>query len=127
MNRTVLVIGPDLGFVFWLCRALDQAGYDAFPARGAGAAAETVSDFHLSPGLVILTASMLGSYELIAHLKELEDVRVLRLAEPGNGNRVAADKVYPHPAEMTAEARSELLKAVSAVLVDNPIPADNSR
>ena len=127
MNRTVLVIGPDLGFVFWLCRALDRAGYDAFPARGVDAAAHTALDFHLSPGLVILTASIPGSNELIAELKQFqEDLRVLRLAAPAGGNH-SADKVYSRPAGMSEETKTELLKAVSAVLADNLVPTDNSR
>ena len=128
VNRTVLVIGSDLGFVFWLGRALDQAGYEAFPARSVDAAAETVSDFHLSPALVILTASLPGSNELIQDLKRSQGpLRVLFLAETANGSHVIADNVYPRPSEMTEESKAELLKAVSAVLVDNPVPADNSR
>jgi DNA-binding response OmpR family regulator len=128
VNRTVLLVGPDLGFVFWLGRALDQAGYEAFPARDLAAAAETVSEFHLTPGLLILTASIPGSKELIADLKRLhEQVRVLCLAEAVGGNHVAADGVYPRPAAMTEAAKAELLKVISAVLVDNPVAADNSR
>ena len=123
MKGIVLVIGPNLGFVFWLGRALDHAGYEAFPARTVDAAAETISDFHLIPELVILTASMPRSNELIADLKRLrEDVRVLRLAEPGDGNNLPSS-----PTQMTEEGKAVLLKAVSAVLVDNRVVANNSR
>ncbi len=129
MNRTVLIVGPDLGFVFWLGRALDEAGYEAFPARTVDAAAETVSDFHLNPGLVILTASMQGSDELIAELRRSQQhLRVLYLAEAANNaTHFIADRVYPRPAEMTEKAKAELLEAVSTILMDNSVAADSSR
>ena len=128
VNRTVLVVGPDLGFVFWLGRALDQAGYEAFPARSAYAAAETVSDFHLRPSLVILAAPVPGSNELIAGLRQSQrHLCVLYLAESANdGTHLIADKVYPRPTELTEEAKADLLKIISAVLVDNPVAADHS-
>src|SRR5260370_6183096 len=32
-TRTVLIVDRELGFVFWLSQALDEAGYRAFPAK----------------------------------------------------------------------------------------------
>ena len=31
--RTILIVDSDLGFVFWLGRALHDAGYEALPAK----------------------------------------------------------------------------------------------
>ena len=31
--QTILIVGRDLGFAFWLGQILDSGGYDAFPAR----------------------------------------------------------------------------------------------
>jgi hypothetical protein len=128
VNKTVLVIGPDLGFVFWLGQTLDRAGYEAFPARSAAAAAETVTEFHLHPGLVILTTWIEGANELIAELRRSQEHRrVLYLAGPTNHGNVVADKIYPRPAEMTERAKAELLEAVSTTLADTSVIAENSR
>ena len=122
MNRRVLVIGPDLEFVFWVCRALDQSGCEAFPARSVEAAAETVSEFHVSPNLVILTAHLPDAANLIASLRQAqENLRVVRLAGLGEEDGMTVDGVHPRPADRTEKAKAELLKVVCHAWERQPI------
>jgi DNA-binding response OmpR family regulator len=120
----VLVIGPDLGFVFWLGRALDQAGYDAYPARSIEAAAETMTEFHLSPGLAILSGSLPGAPEFIEDLRRSHgELRVLKLARAGNSNNhnLLVDHVCPLPADMTEESKIALINLIGGMVEGNHV------
>jgi hypothetical protein len=121
VTRTVLIIGADLAMVFWVGRTLDEAGYDAYPARSVEAAQETLSEFHLSPDLVIVAGTLEGVAALVAGLRQAnEGLRVLAL-DSGKGRHAEADGVHPSPNRGNEEARAELLQTVSAVFAGNAV------
>src|SRR5882724_4454329 len=60
-TRSVLIVDRDLGFVFWLGRALDDAGYQALPAKGIGDATELLGHMNLEIDLLIVSPSMPGA------------------------------------------------------------------
>ena len=114
MNRTVLILGRDLELVFWVGRTLDEAGYDAYPARSVEAAEEVVSEFHLSPALVILAGSLPGGAELITNIRKAnEGLRVLAFSGSGNDRYPDVDRVYPCPESRTETEKAELLRVVA--------------
>src|SRR5689334_22613800 len=58
---TIILVDSDLGFAFWLGRALDGDGYNAFPARSGSSALELLSSIDTVPSLIILGSIEPGS------------------------------------------------------------------
>ena len=59
--KTVLIIDPELGFVFWLGQALDRAGYQALPAKNCEDAAELLKLLNVEIHLLIVGRSVAGA------------------------------------------------------------------
>lgn len=59
--RTVLIVDPELGFVFWLGQALDRAGYQALPAKSCEDAAELLKQLNVEIDLLIVGHSLAGA------------------------------------------------------------------
>ena len=59
-SKTILITDRDLGFVFWLGQLLDDAGYQALPARSSVDAIALQNQFHLKIDLLILNPSLVG-------------------------------------------------------------------
>jgi hypothetical protein len=57
---TVLIVDRELGFVFWLGQALDEAGYQALPARSCEAATDLLKQLHVEIDLLIVGDSVPG-------------------------------------------------------------------
>jgi hypothetical protein len=56
--KTVLLVDDDLGFAFWLGRALDRAGYETWPARSVSAAESLLWEVRLAVDLLVINASL---------------------------------------------------------------------
>src|ERR1700681_144903 len=59
--KTVLIVDPELGFVFWLGQALDRAGYQALPARNCEDATELLKQLNVEIHLLIVGHSVMGA------------------------------------------------------------------
>ena len=82
MQSDVIVIDDDLGFVFWLGHAFDQAGYRAFPARNVSDAMALASDLDIEPGLVIIGGAQQGAVALVnAWRQKFNDLQVIWLED----------------------------------------------
>jgi len=85
VKTAILLIDCELAFVFWLGRALDKAGYEAFPARSIPDAVKLMAELHLSVGLVILNCSLPGAADFIAELRGTQKfVKIIALVEDAN-------------------------------------------
>ena len=119
VNRAILLIDRDLGFSFWLGKALDQAGYQAFPARTVSDAFTLLSDLSLNLCLLILCRSPEGADELVALLRmRNQDLRVVCLSEDGDFDHLplgAPDAFYQKPAGRSENDLAELLRAIARV------------
>lgn len=81
--KTVLIVDDDLGFLFWLAKALGNAGYNVVPAVSISKARSIVSDLALMPDLLIINPAVQASSELIRALKlESPGVRTVAAVEP---------------------------------------------
>jgi ActR/RegA family two-component response regulator len=58
---TVLIVDRDLGFVFWLGQALDQAGYRALPAKSCEDAVDLLKEMPVEIDVLILGNSCAGA------------------------------------------------------------------
>jgi len=71
-QQTVLIVDDDLGFVFWLGRALDESGFAAFPARSIPDAQALLRELKLSLDLLIVNPALPGTAEFIDGLRQSE-------------------------------------------------------
>lgn len=119
MDRAILLIDTDLGFLFWLGQALDRAGYEAFPARGIPDAIALLAELHLTVGSIILNFSLPGAEDFIAGLRHSQNhLKVISLVEyeqqfvpPG------IDAVFCKPSEINERSKAELVQMVQKVVM----------
>ena len=127
MQSDVIVIDDDLGFVFWLGHAFDQAGYRAFPARNVSDAIALASDLDIEPSLVIIGGAQQGAVALVNRWrKKFNDLQVIWLEEgiETRGRHLAeGDLACRRPAFKTAEDSAELLLAIDRALAPVAVSA----
>jgi hypothetical protein len=118
VKTTVLLIDSDLGFVFWLGRALDKAGYEAFPAKSIPGALKLIAELDLSVGLVIVNYSLPGSAEFFVHIRHKQRLaKIVGLVDD-------ADVPIPpevdwqccKPAAIDETSKMELIRQIHGVL-----------
>lgn len=117
--ETILLVDDDLGFVFWLGRLLDGAGYAAFPAKNIEDGRALVAQCRLPVDLLIINAAAIG---LAAFVKELRISRpaleVIVVDGRGFSDANIAQGIFslPKPERFDAGCREELLEIVESVL-----------
>jgi DNA-binding response OmpR family regulator len=68
--KTVLLVDADLGFIFWLGKALDRAGYDALPARSVADARVLLHELNPTIDLVILNPALADAASFVEKLRQ---------------------------------------------------------
>lgn len=117
VDKAVLLIDTDLGFLFWLGQALDRAGYEAFPARGIPQAIALLAEFHLTVGSVILNYSLPGAEGFIIGLRHSQNyLKVISLVEQEQPLPPGVDGICCKPPEINERSRWELVQMVQKVL-----------
>jgi hypothetical protein len=132
VKKAILLVDGDLGFLFWLGRALDHVGYEAFPARDVPDVLDLIAEFHLRVSLLVMNCALSGAESLIRQLRESNnsELRVMCLVEPGEEGAwcpvIPPDLVNGEcvkPREMTDDARTELVRTVHNILRPRPATA----
>jgi DNA-binding NtrC family response regulator len=127
VQSDIIVIDDDLGFVFWLGHAFDQAGYRAFPARNVSDAMALASDLDVEPGLLIIGGAQQGAAALVnAWRRKFNDLQVIWLHEgtKTRGRRLAeGDWECRKPSFRTAQDSDELLLAIDHALAPVAVSA----
>src|SRR5690349_13797748 len=78
--KTAFIVDSDLGFGFWLARGLDQAGYQAYPAKSVAEAIALCGELQVEIDLLILNAGLAEAGEWIERLRQSSDhLRVVAL------------------------------------------------
>jgi len=78
--KTALIVDADLGFGFWLGRGLDQAHYQAFPAKTVADAVALVGEVRVEVDLLVIDPALPDAAELIESLRRSnERLRVVAL------------------------------------------------
>ena len=130
MKPAILVVDCDLGFVFWLGRILDGAGYEAFPARNAPDALKLISELHLSANLIVINYSLSGAAALIATMRRAQkSLKVMALVEDASGpTPPAADAQYCKPRKINDEdpTGAEMLRIIRGLLSKREVIAVRS-
>jgi hypothetical protein len=85
--RTVLIVDQDLGFVFWLGRALDAIGFNALPAKDPGDARRLVDELNVRADVLVADFSADG-VEALAHYlcEENPTLRMVSTAAGATGH-----------------------------------------
>ena len=119
MKPAILVVDCDLGFVFWLGRILDGAGYEAFPARNVPDALKLITELHLSANLIIINYSLSGAATLIATIRRAQkSLKVMALVKDASGpTPPAADAQYCKPRKINEDLTgAEMLRIIRGLL-----------
>jgi hypothetical protein len=126
MQTDVLIIDSDLGFVFWLGHAFDEAGYRAFPARNVSDAMTLARELDIEPGLVIMGDAQPGAGKLIARWRTRHpELRVVWLTENGaeKGSRGGPqDRECRKPALTSIHGITELLLGINEIVSSREAP-----
>jgi DNA-binding response OmpR family regulator len=122
VDKAILLIDTDLGFLFWLGQALDRAGYEAFPARSIPDAIALLADFHLTVGSVILNCLLPGADRFIATLRQSQNyLKVISLAEDEHEPVPGIDAVFCKPSEINERSKAELVRMVQKVVATTSV------
>ncbi len=120
--ETVLIVDNDLGFVFWLGKTLNAAGYEALPAKDAADASALLGELDKTPDLLIVNPALPRIDSLIDRLrrthKQLKVIAIGAFAEPDISNAEAKS----NPSAFDESYKERWLDIVRKVMED-PAPA----
>jgi hypothetical protein len=123
--RRLLVIDHDLLFAFWLGRALDQAGYDSFPAASVENARRLLAELKIVVDLVIISAYIPDANSFLTELRQAQCglAVVAVLDKPAGGSFIFpnADLVEYKPVDLDDDARKDWVETVGTVLMANEV------
>jgi hypothetical protein len=124
VNTPVLVIDGDLGFAFWLTKALDCAGYQAFPAKTAQDASILLSEIPMNLGLLVLTGTPPEADSFLTHLRrQHRDLRVICLLEDDEAGEppFLVDTHFRKPTGRTEYDLAEILAVIDRMFASEPV------
>jgi DNA-binding response OmpR family regulator len=123
MDGAILLIDRDLGLLFWLGHVMDQAGYQAFPARSVPDAVSLLGELHLNISVLILDCSLPGTEGLITALRRSK--RFLKVVcMNGDGQHTCVkgiDALCPKPGGFSPPAVFKWVKALREALSASPV------
>ena len=109
--HTVLIVDDDLRFVFWLGTALNQAGYEALPAKNFPDAIELLNQIKFAIDLLIVNPALQGFADFVNCVTRIP-VPVIAVVEPSRTPPVpilGADLIILKPEIADERWKSELL------------------
>jgi len=122
--KTVLVVDQDLGFVFWVGRALDAMHYFAVPAKSVLDAALLIMQLDLKKvDLLMINLELTGGYDFISAMHRLlPDIRVIGIADDPLKpvNMIGVDAVRPRPDVADEAVRMEWMGWIENLMARSP-------
>ena len=116
---TILLVDSDLGFTFWLGRALDSAGFEALPAKSIPDAMALIDEYHLAVDVLILDPALPGASRLVAFLRRYrQSIKVIAAADPEalRSGFPQVDAVRRRSIEFNDETRQDWVRFVQSIL-----------
>jgi hypothetical protein len=112
-------VDRDLGFVFWLGQALDDAGYHALPAKSLADAKALLGQIDLEIDLLIVSLSLEGAYAFVDALGRFQGyLKVIDVIgdweEPVSAFR-GADASERRPLNHDNASRAQWLRTIQRV------------
>jgi DNA-binding response OmpR family regulator len=126
MSGIILLVDSDLGFLFWLGRVLDQAGYQAFPAKSVVDAVTLVGQLRLPVSVLILDCSLPDAESLITRMRRSRKF-LKTICLGGDGRHVCsnvADAVCVRPVQFDEQSKAKWLHTVRGAVKKTPQPLD---
>jgi DNA-binding response OmpR family regulator len=118
--KTILIVDRDLGFVYWLGRVLDDAGYEAIPARRVPDAIQLLHELHTVVDLLIVNMALPGAADLVRALRRsARPIRVMSLLESPDETPASppgSDAVRSKPEEVDEISKLEWVDAIDRLL-----------
>jgi len=122
---TVLIVERDLGFAFWLGRALDEIGHGSFPAKDVPSAIALIRELNLVVDLLIIAPELSGARPLVQTVREQQEPRGKVISVVKDEKRTAvlpADGYLRKPIPSTFQAQKlECLALIEGLLGRAPI------
>lgn len=119
--KTVLLIEPDLGFVFWLGQALASAGWRAIPAKGIDDAALLLEQLRSEIDLLVVNPGLGGAPDLVDSLRasqpNLQVLLVLGSEEQNTDQIRNASAVLRKPLQLDKVTGALWLRVIEQILV----------
>jgi len=120
-SRTVLILDREVAFAFWLGQTLDQAGYDAFPAKSCEDATALLSQFQIQVDLLVVGSASAGTVAFAGALRRSQrQLKVLAAVgdmEEPDSIFSEADAVKNKPSSAGSAAKMEWLRTIESLLV----------
>lgn len=118
---TVLIVERDLGFAFWLGRALDRIGFGSFPAKDVPSAVSLMRELNLVIDLLIIDPELPDAKSLIQKIrKEESTAKVIFVGKHENPLGLVVDGYLSRP---TSEPeKNECLALIEALLGHAAVP-----
>jgi CheY-like chemotaxis protein len=117
---TILLVDSDLGFIFWLGRALDNVGFEALPAKSTWDAMALVEDYHLAVDVLIIDPSLPGASRLITLLRQSHrPVQVIAATADPEGLRLGfpqVDVIRRRPHDLDDDSRGDWVRLIQSML-----------
>ena len=129
-SKTILITDGDLGFVFWLGQLLDDAGYQALPARSSADAIALQDQFHLKIDLLILNPSLVGMREFTETVcRSQEHMRIMAITDEREESSAAlvANALRRKPSVRDTTSKLEWLAAIEEVFAAEKSPPGFAR
>jgi hypothetical protein len=120
----VLVIDKDLGFAFRLSRALDLAGYQAYPAKTVQDASTLLSEIAMNLGLLVLTGVPDDTEPFLTEVRRRHrDLRVICLLEDEEAGEPSfrVDAHFQKPTGRTEQDLAEIVTVIERMLSSEPV------
>ena len=128
-KRTVLILDRELAFAFWLGQALDQAGYDAFPAKSCEDAAELLTHLTVSIDLLVVGYASADAVAFANALRRSQrHLKVLGAVGDGEASNsifAEADAVQRKPSSAVGASKTEWLRIIEGLLSTDYLTASN--
>lgn len=110
----ILLVDSDLGFTFWLGQLLDQAGYEAFPAKSVADAIQLLDQLKFQIDLLLLNPAVEGAVRFAAVLRHSRpQIKIVAIHDPElAGDWSEMDDSRPKTYRTDDVARNEWLSFV---------------
>ncbi len=119
--RTALLVDSDLGFIFWLARTLDVAGYEALPAKSVADAISLVTENRLMIDVVLVNTALPDADRLVEFLKNLRNsVKIIGVAASADATSPAfpVDALRTKPEHLDDDSRWVWVRFIQAITMD---------
>ncbi len=113
--RTVLIVDQDLGFVFWLGRALDAVGFNALPAKNVADAQRLVEELDVRADVLIADFSTEDIEALVRLLCDRNPMLRIISTTPGTAGRENVHLNMEKPEVPDEEAQRAWIRGIAGL------------